>query len=51
MTVTIKLEDDKGNVIVEAGDKEYRGFAKPIHWQKMLSVIRKEIHRNENQNE
>lgn len=45
MTVTIKLEEDKGSENIAIDEIEYRGFAKPLHQRKILSVIRKSINR------
>lgn len=45
MTVTIDLKVDKGHETVEVDRFEFRGFAKPIHNRKILSVIRKEINK------
>ena len=43
MTVTIKLEDDKGNQEIIIDGQRYRAFAKPVHNRRLLSVIRKTI--------
>jgi diguanylate cyclase len=45
MTVTIDLKVDKGCETVDVDRFEFRGFAKPIHNRKILSVIRKEINK------
>jgi CheY-like chemotaxis protein len=46
MTVTIDLKVDKGDQSVSVDSFEFRGFAKPIHNRKILSVIRKEINKS-----
>ena len=50
MTVTIKLEDDKGDERIVVDGHNYRAFAKPVHNRKLLSVIRKEINRRVHKN-
>jgi len=45
MTVTIALEEDKGDETIKIDGREYRGFAKPLHQRKVLSVIRKLINK------
>lgn len=44
-TNTVPLEDDKGNEAFTIDGKVYRAFAKPLHPQKLVNVIRKEINR------
>lgn len=46
MTVTIDLQVDKGNQMVDVDTFNFRGFAKPLHNRKILSVIRKEINKH-----
>ena len=48
-TNIIDLKDDKGNLIITINDESYRAFAKPLHYPKLLSTVRKEINRNKNQ--
>lgn len=48
-TNTIDVKDDKGNLIITIGDESYRAFAKPLHYPKLLSTVRKEINRSKNQ--
>jgi len=45
-TVTIELEDDKGNETINVDGEVFRAFAKPIHVSKVLSVIRKSINKH-----
>ena len=49
-TNTIDVKDDKGNLIITIGEESYRAFAKPLHYPKLLSTVRKEINRSKNQN-
>lgn len=51
MTVTIDLKVDKGNETVGVDQFEFRGFAKPLHNRKILSVIRKEINKKVHNND
>lgn len=44
-TNTVDLEDDKGYEVFNINGVLYRAFAKPLHNQKVVSVIRKEINR------
>ncbi len=44
-TNTLNLETDKGYEVFELDGKIYRAFAKPLHFPKLLSVIRKEMNR------
>lgn len=44
-TNTINVEEDKGNLMITIGENSYRAFAKPLHYPKLLSAIRKEINR------
>ena len=48
-TNTIEMKDDKGNLVIKLGDDIFRAFAKPLHYPKLLSTVRKEINRNKNQ--
>ncbi len=50
MTVTIGLEEDKGDEEINVDGTMYRAFAKPLHQRKILSVIRKLINKRENNN-
>ena len=45
LTITIPLEDDKGEETVTVGTRTYRAMAKPMHTPKLLSIIRKEVNR------
>lgn len=45
-TNTLPLKEDKGNQAFDIKGQTYRAFAKPLHPQKILSVIRKEINRS-----
>ena len=45
-TNTVNLENDQGYESFEIGGRTYRAFAKPLHNQKLLSVLRKEINRS-----
>ncbi len=45
ITVTMGVEQDKGDETVEVDGCLYRIFAKPLHPQKLLSEIRKSINR------
>ena len=49
-TNTIDVQDDKGNLIITIGEESFRAFAKPLHYPKLLSTVRKEINRNRNNN-
>ena len=49
-TNTIDVRDDEGNLIITINEKNYRAFAKPLHYPKLLSTIRKEINRIRNNN-
>ena len=51
MTVTIDLKTDKGSKTIDIEGSSFRGFAKPIHNRKILSVIRKEINKSVHGNE
>jgi len=44
-TNTVNLQDDKGYEVFNINGILYRAFAKPLHSQKIISVIRKEINR------
>ena len=46
VTNTINIQDDKGDEIIKIGHDSYRAFAKPVHYPKLLSVVRKEINRS-----
>lgn len=45
-TNTVPLKNDKGEEVIEVDGKYYRAFAKPLHYPKILSVIKKEINRH-----
>jgi two-component system, OmpR family, alkaline phosphatase synthesis response regulator PhoP len=48
-TNTIDVKDDDGDLTITIGEETYRAFAKPLHFPKLLSTVRKEINRNKNQ--
>ena len=48
-TNTLNMKDDKGDLIITIGTVSYRAFAKPLHYPKVLSTVRKEINRSKNQ--
>ena len=50
LTVTIKLEDDKGDETITIDGIEYRAMAKPMHTRKLLSMIRKAVNKRFNEN-
>ena len=45
-TNTLSLESDDGSQVFEVDGQEYRAFAKPLHYRKLLATIRKEINRS-----
>ncbi len=45
-TNTLSLEADDGSQVFEVDGQEYRAFAKPLHYRKLVSAIRKEINRS-----
>lgn len=47
-TNTFNVKDDKGDLIISIGEETYRAFAKPLHYPKLLSTVRKEINRSHN---
>ena len=47
-TNTLNMKDDKGDLIITIGEESFRAFAKPLHYPKVLSTIRKEINRSKN---
>ena len=47
-TNTINFADDKGDLVIQIDGIAYRAFAKPLHYPKVLSTVRKEINRNKN---
>jgi CheY-like chemotaxis protein len=47
-TNTINVKDDDGDLIITIGEWSYRAFAKPLHYPKLLSTVRKEINRSKN---
>jgi len=48
-TNTLDVKDDKGDLILLIDGKSYRAFAKPLHYPKLVSTVRKEINRQLNQ--
>jgi CheY-like chemotaxis protein len=49
-TNTIDVRDDGGDLIIIIGEESYRAFAKPLHYPKLLSTVRKTINRIRNKN-
>lgn len=47
-TNTLNVNEDNGDLTITIGDESYRAFAKPLHYPKLLSVVRKEINRSQN---
>jgi CheY-like chemotaxis protein len=47
-TNVIDVKDDKGNLIITIGNEAFRAFAKPLHYPKLVSTVRKEINRHRN---
>ncbi len=47
-TTTIQVKDDDGELVIKIGEESYRAFAKPLHYPKLLSTVRKEINRSKN---
>ena len=47
-TNTLNVVDDDGNLFITIGNESYRAFAKPLHYPKLLSTVRKEINRFQN---
>jgi CheY-like chemotaxis protein len=45
-TNTLSLEADDGSQLFEIDGRQYRAFAKPLHYRKLLSTIHKEINRS-----
>jgi len=45
-TNTLSLEVDDGSQVFEINGYKYRAFAKPLHYRKLVSAIRKEINRS-----
>ena len=45
-TNTLSLEADDGSQLFEVDGVKYRAFAKPLHYRKLTSAIRKEINRS-----
>lgn len=45
-TNTINIVEDKGDETITIDGHSYRAFAKPLHYPKLLSVVRKEINRH-----
>jgi len=50
VTNTIDVRDDEGNQTITIGEEICRAFAKPLHYPKLLSTVRKEINRSRNKN-
>ena len=50
ITVTMGVENDKGDEHIEIDGKKYRIFAKPLHNRKLLSTIRKLINMRAHKN-
>lgn len=48
-TNTLNVKDDEGHLIITIGEDSFRAFAKPLHYPKLLSTVRKEINRSLNQ--
>ena len=49
-TNTIDVRDDKGQLVMIIENQSFRAFAKPLHYPKVLSSVRKEINRGRNNN-
>ena len=49
-TNTLNVKDDDGELVITIGENSYRAFAKPLHYPKLLSTVRKEINRFKNKN-
>jgi CheY-like chemotaxis protein len=49
-TNTIDVKDDKGNLIIAVDQETFPAFAKPLHYPKLLSTVRKAINRVRNNN-
>jgi CheY-like chemotaxis protein len=47
-TNTLNVKDDEGELMMTIGQESYRAFAKPLHYPKLLSTVRKEINRRKN---
>jgi len=47
-TNTLNVIDDKGDLSITIGNESYRAFAKPLHYPKLLSTVRKAINRIKN---
>ena len=47
-TNTLSVKDDQGDLVIIIGEESYRAFAKPLHYPKLLSTVRKEINRAKN---
>ena len=50
ITITMGVENDKGDEEIEVDGAYFRAFAKPLHQRKLLSVVRKEINKKINNN-
>lgn len=50
ITVTMGVENDKGDEEIDIDGVKYRIFAKPLHNRKLLSTIRKSINKRANKN-
>lgn len=47
-TNTFDVKDDKGDLTMTIGTETFRAFAKPLHYPKLISTVRKEINRSKN---
>lgn len=47
-TNTLDVKNDNGDLTITIGEVSCRAFAKPLHYPKLLSTIRKEINRSKN---
>ena len=45
-TNTLNVKDDNGGLVIVIGEESFRAFAKPLHYPKLLSTVRKEVNRN-----
>jgi len=48
-TNTLSVLDDKGDLMITIGEESYQAFAKPLHYPKLLSTVRKAINRTKHQ--
>jgi len=47
-TNTFDVKDDKGDLSLTIAGESFRAFAKPLHYPKLISTVRKEINRSKN---